>query len=424
MHISTEKWRKFTDKLSKLNKTAGEKMIEYVQKNGFSDTEAIIDYAYALATKYGEASATLNAQMYDEIAEMSGFITDPAELAPTATYKETAKAVARTLEKSVNPNSIAGTVGRLVKRAGADTMLLNAYRDNSGKRKKYVSQKRKHSGAQFAWVPSGDTCAFCLMLASRGWQNQTNWAKDNHASHIHANCDCSYAVRFDDHTTVGSYDPAEYRKIWDEAEGETQNEKINYLRRKQHEDPEIREKQNAQKREADALLKSNRRLFVDETEAGISNLNNNTASVAEASSYTAPDGKTYEVNGKDIVVDQDAEERKTAELLSKVTGENVKLCPRVSGNNKKVSTPDYLVGDQNVKWDRKGLHGAGKDALRDTIKKKERQADRFVIDITEWKGNEKNIIEQAEKVFEHKNTSFVKELILIKNGKIVRKYKR
>ena len=251
MHISTEKWRKFTDKLSKLNKTAGEKMIEYVQKNGFSDTEAIIDYAYALATKYGEASATLNAQMYDEIAEMSGFITDPAELAPTATYKETAKAVARTLEKSVNPNSIAGTVGRLVKRAGADTMLLNAYRDNSGKRKKYVSQKRKHSGAQFAWVPSGDTCAFCLMLASRGWQNQTNWAKDNHASHIHANCDCSYAVRFDDHTTVGSYDPAEYRKIWDEAEGETQNEKINYLRRKQHEDPEIREKQNAQKRMAE-----------------------------------------------------------------------------------------------------------------------------------------------------------------------------
>lgn len=251
MHISTEKWRKFTDKLSKLNKTAGEKMIEYVQKNGFSDTEAIIDYAYALATKYGEASAALNAQMYDEIAEMSGFITDPAELAPTATYKETAKAVARTLEKSVNPNSIAGTVGRLVKRAGADTMLLNAYRDNSGKRKKYVSQKRKHSGAQFAWVPSGDTCAFCLMLASRGWQNQTNWAKDNHASHIHANCDCSYAVRFDDNTTVGSYDPAEYRKIWDEAEGETQNEKINYLRRKQHEDPEIREKQNAQKRMAE-----------------------------------------------------------------------------------------------------------------------------------------------------------------------------
>lgn len=45
-------------------------------------------------------------------------------------------------------------VSRLVKRAGADTTLKNAQRD----------------GAEFAWVPHGDSCAFCLTLASRGWQ--------------------------------------------------------------------------------------------------------------------------------------------------------------------------------------------------------------------------------------------------------------
>ena len=48
-----------------------------------------------------------------------------------------------------------------VKKAGIDTTLQNAYRDRP---KKYG--KKRNTGAQVAWVPSGDTCPFCLMLAS------------------------------------------------------------------------------------------------------------------------------------------------------------------------------------------------------------------------------------------------------------------
>ena len=53
-----------------------------------------------------------------------------------------------------SPPQMQRGVSRLVKRAGADTTLKNAQRD----------------GAEFAWVPHGDSCAFCLTLASRGWQ--------------------------------------------------------------------------------------------------------------------------------------------------------------------------------------------------------------------------------------------------------------
>ena len=45
-------------------------------------------------------------------------------------------------------------------------MLKNALRD----------------GAEFAWVPNGDTCAFCMTLASRGWQRASKRAiKNGHA---------------------------------------------------------------------------------------------------------------------------------------------------------------------------------------------------------------------------------------------------
>ena len=88
--------------------------------------------------------------------------------------------------------SAQGGVSRLVKQAGADTTLKNAIRD----------------GAEWAWVPHGDTCPFCITLASNGWQPASKKAlKGDHAQHIHAHCDCEYAIRFDSSTTVAGYDP-------------------------------------------------------------------------------------------------------------------------------------------------------------------------------------------------------------------------
>ena len=90
----------------------------------------------------------------------------------------------------------------------------------------------ERDGAQFAWVPMGDTCAFCLTLASRGWQYMSkNAMKHGHAEHIHANCDCTYAIRFDESSTVAGYDSDRYLEMYENAEGSTPAEKINSMRR-------------------------------------------------------------------------------------------------------------------------------------------------------------------------------------------------
>lgn len=191
-----------------------------------------VDYAYALATKYGEASASLACEMYDALAAAQGVTVPPAEPAATATYQETAKAIIGT-EKN-RRNSVPATVGRLVKQAGADTMLKNAARD----------------GAEFAWIPRGDTCAFCIMLASRGWQRQR---KKAHAEHIHANCDCNYSVRFDGKSTVAGYKPEKYRQMYDNADGRSWEDKVNSMRREFY--AENSAAINAQKRSAYAKRK-------------------------------------------------------------------------------------------------------------------------------------------------------------------------
>ena len=189
-------------------------MQEWVRKHGFSDDKALLDYAYALSTHYGQAIGSLACQMYEKTAAAQGVIVPTAEIADLPEYGEVAKAVHGTMKQS--QVKVPSTIARLVKQVGADTTLKNAKRD----------------GAQFAWIPHGDTCAFCITLASRGWQYMSDKAlKGGHAEHIHANCDCEYAVRFDGHSTVAGYNPDKYLEIYNNMSGSSSDEKINSLRR-------------------------------------------------------------------------------------------------------------------------------------------------------------------------------------------------
>lgn len=217
--ISRREWLRYIERLRKLNDKAADSVKEYVNKNGGTanvDRQSLIDYAYGVATKYGEGAATLSAEMYDAVAMLEGKNIKNAVPADTPSYSDVAKTVNGILKQSDNEEMLSSGVGRLVKRTGVDTVVNNALRD----------------GAEWAWIPVGDTCAFCIMLASQGWVRASRKAiKNGHAEHIHANCDCTYAVRFDSNLEVEGYNPDEYRKIYYGAEGRTGNEKLNSIRR-------------------------------------------------------------------------------------------------------------------------------------------------------------------------------------------------
>ncbi len=235
MTISEATWRKYINALRKVNDQAADLIRDWLKVNGLPETRAqmnaLIDYAYAVSTTYGEAAATLAAEMYDAAAALSGKVLPAALPAPAPEINEVAKAVVGTA-KTGNTEIISGAIGRLVKQTGVDTTMQNALRD----------------GAEWAWIPSGETCAFCITLASRGWQRASRKAlKNGHAEHIHANCDCTYAVRFDPFTEVEGYDPQKYLDMYEDADGRKPKDKINAMRREFY--AENSEEINAQKRD-------------------------------------------------------------------------------------------------------------------------------------------------------------------------------
>lgn len=244
MTVSAKTWNEYISRLSRLNQKAAQQIREFLDRNGTTDSTALITYAHALIARYSEGSAELACQMYDALAAAEGVTVPPAEPAESASYHEVARMVNATKD---SPSQLQRGVSRLVKRAGADTTLKNAKRDH----------------AEFAWIPHGDTCAFCLTLASRGWQRASaKVLKGDHAEHIHANCDCEFAIRFSSGTNISGYDPEKYLQQYRDAGGD-----INKMRRIDY--AAHKDRINAQKRAAYALRQKNRGKKVSVTDIAI-----------------------------------------------------------------------------------------------------------------------------------------------------------
>lgn len=276
MQISAKTWNEYVIRLSRLNQKAGQLMREYIDAHGTADTDDLVAYAYGLVTKYGEGSAELACQMYEALAESQGVHVPAAEPAATASYGEVARMVSAT--KDQNPANLPNGVSRLVKRAGADATLKNAIRD----------------GAEWAWVPHGDTCPFCITLASNGWKKASQkLLKGGHAEHIHANCDCEFAVRFRSDTTVAGYDPDEYYRQYREAGGD-----INKMRRIDY--AANRERINAQKRAAYAARKA----YTNQAASAILDASNKIGVNPDVNFVCKLDKELYKVITEDIRTDE------------------------------------------------------------------------------------------------------------------------
>lgn len=277
MQITAKTWNEYITRLSRLNQKAGQLMREYIGSHGTESTDDLmIAYAYGLVTKYGEGSAELACQMYDALAEAANAGVPAAEPAEPADYGEVARMVNAT--KNQNPANLPNGVSRLVKRTGADTTLKNAVRD----------------GAEWAWVPHGDTCPFCITLASNGWQKASSKVlKGGHADHIHANCDCEFAIRFDHNTTVAGYDPEKYLAQYNAAGGDINKmRRVNYAANK--------ERINAQKRAAYAARKG----YTNQAASAILDTSNKIGVNQDVNFVCKIDRSLYRIVEQDLVTDE------------------------------------------------------------------------------------------------------------------------
>jgi hypothetical protein len=241
MRIQQAEWNKYIATLRKINDKAVAELTKFTLDNGgYANIERqkLIDFVYALTQKYGEAAAAVSAEAYDAVAIAQKVLVPAAIPAEPAEYSEVAKTVNGIIKNTGSESILNQSVGLLVKDAGQKTTIQNARRD----------------GAEIAFYASGDTCAYCIALAGEGWKkaSRSQLDSDGQPAHLHANCDCTYAVRFNDSLRYDGYDPSKYARMYYDADTPmahpSSKDRINAMRREFYK--ENKDRINEQKRDA------------------------------------------------------------------------------------------------------------------------------------------------------------------------------
>lgn len=154
-----------------------------------------------ITDRYGDLVAVAAAEWYEELraAEAAGrFTAIAASPAPVAQVQGTARwAVGKFWEGTTLDafGVLSGAVQRYVAFAGRSTIARNARLDPDKPR--------------FARVPRGaHTCAWCMMLASRGWVYLSKETAGIAEGHYHDDCDCAIVPSWDaDKEHIEGYDP-------------------------------------------------------------------------------------------------------------------------------------------------------------------------------------------------------------------------
>lgn len=206
----------YTKALNKLSADVQAKLAADLAKIDFTADvatvrDAIIDRMEMYCGPYTDMAAILAAEFYDGLreqavgAKLGAYAESGRE--PVATEKAVRGIMQDVVEGKAAEVVVRKLTGRAdyeIKKAAGECIYRNGQRD---------PLKPK-----YARVPSGgETCRFCIMLASRGFVYHSKEAAGENG-HYHANCDCRIVPGFGGSTTVPGYDPDLYYDMWKHPE--------------------------------------------------------------------------------------------------------------------------------------------------------------------------------------------------------------
>lgn len=187
----------FSQMSKKLQDAAISEFVERIE-DGMTVDE-IMEQASEVAYKYRMLGSELGAQWYDLCAELAGVNVDAADLdvIDEEILARRAEAVAKSQAAQVNPvESFSAFLEAQIAEEIRMTGMNNLRRDYG----------RGVKGGRWARVPVGDTCAWCLMMASNGtwYLSEKSAIFDEFGDKYHPNCNC-VAVYYADGEDISGY---------------------------------------------------------------------------------------------------------------------------------------------------------------------------------------------------------------------------
>lgn len=107
--------------------------------------------------------------------------------------------------------------------------------------------------------------------------------------------------------------------------------------------------------------------------------------------------------------------------MGQIFGDIVNIIPRIN-YPKSIKTPDYIINGK--RYDLKTLTKNNKNTIYNVIHKQKMQASNFIIDISKNGMTQTDAEEQIGKIYNSGHTKWVKQIILIKDNKLLKMYQR
>lgn len=193
-----------------LKESAIDEFQEYVY-DGMTVDE-LIDAATNVAMKYSRLGCELGAQWYDLCSELAGIDVEPAEygeLDPDNVREHAQNKL------NANPNSEPTAVFN----SFLQDMINNSIRE-TGNDNLWRDYERGMAGGKWARVPVGDTCAWCLMLASQGawYLSKESATLKERGDKFHDGCNCVAVYHADAESIAGYKNLERYKTMYYDAE--------------------------------------------------------------------------------------------------------------------------------------------------------------------------------------------------------------
>lgn len=168
------------------------------------------------------------------------------------------------------------------------------------------------------------------------------------------------------------------------------------------------------------LLLSEGEPFVDVTDEKVLDIPLEQADTSRMD-YYEHEGTRYYYDGKHVKFNLKPDEMEVGRMISRKMGVHVDFALKVE-YPEGISTPDFFIN--GIKYDLKRIGGNTRKTLIRAIRDYERQAHRFILDLTRSPMSKDDALKWAKLIFADADTEFVEEVILTRDGDILKIYSR
>lgn len=205
----------YAQQVQAVSQEAREAFIVGIQNIDFDDWASAAEELRTLITNiveyYGLASSELGAQWYEYCRTLNvgrGYTAIVGEVSRYSVLSDTNASIDKLFDGKIDEDELirqlSGVVTNQVQKHARDTILENLNAEYLEARRSGNNQFADSIG--YARVPVGETCAFCIMLASRGFVYTSERAatQTKLGDKYHNNCNCT-AVPFSKAHTIPGY---------------------------------------------------------------------------------------------------------------------------------------------------------------------------------------------------------------------------